>query len=84
MMATKAKPKQSPEWARGVFEALVAAKEESGFCPQQDAIEEIADALDVPVLFVEASQTYDLGAVEALARWWPDMRSPAERLEGGG
>lgn len=66
---------RSAEWIRGAFDALRAARRgTASMCPDSEEMERIAELLDVPVLFVEASQSYDSEALDDVAAWWPMPR----------
>ncbi len=76
-MASKAKvkrptqAKRSPDYLDGVFAALDAAAHLGALrIESSETFHAIAERLGVPVLLIEAAQSYERADVDALVGWW--------------
>lgn len=67
--------KQSPDYLRGVFAAFEALRlyTDNGLL-QNEECEQVATALGVPALFIEAAMSYEHADVVALGEWWQALQ----------
>ncbi|MEO8602476.1 MAG: hypothetical protein ABI629_07875 [bacterium] len=74
-------PAQSADYERGraagIFETINQATSHGKLCMDGDDMRAIAEALGVPVLFIETAQTYERTDLDALTDWWATRRAVA-------